>query len=137
MKEQSAAELIENLDKTQEPGPATVKPGRDTRRAVWVPEAGHAWNPLRNWPPNEKCFCNSGKKAKKCCLPKEPGCVSVADAEGLAKAMKMGTVGLEAIRREFQRHRDVIQAARKAEEERRASGEALPPVQIQEIPPQT
>ena len=32
-------------------------------------EKGYAWNPFRKFPRNLPCFCASGKKAKKCCLP--------------------------------------------------------------------
>lgn len=31
---------------------------------------GHSWNPFRNFPVNYPCFCESGKKFKKCCSPK-------------------------------------------------------------------
>lgn len=31
---------------------------------------GLAWNPLRGFPRNKQCFCKSGKKAKRCCLPR-------------------------------------------------------------------
>lgn len=30
---------------------------------------GKTWNPVRKYPRNHGCFCGSGVKAKKCCLP--------------------------------------------------------------------
>jgi hypothetical protein len=32
--------------------------------------AGNIWNPLRTYPRNNPCFCGSGQKSKRCCLPK-------------------------------------------------------------------
>src|ERR1700722_159470 len=31
-----------------------------------------SWNPLLRYPRNALCFCGSGLKSKKCCLPKIP-----------------------------------------------------------------
>lgn len=31
----------------------------------------HVANPLLKYPRNESCWCESGVKAKKCCLPKQ------------------------------------------------------------------
>jgi uncharacterized protein YecA (UPF0149 family) len=31
-----------------------------------------AWNPIQDLPRNKPCFCDSGKKFKKCCLPNQP-----------------------------------------------------------------
>jgi uncharacterized protein YecA (UPF0149 family) len=39
-------------------------------RRAFVLHEGNAWNPLQKYPRNAPCFCNSGKKAKKCCLPR-------------------------------------------------------------------
>lgn len=36
----------------------------------YSPMPGHVWNPFTKFPPNYKCFCDSGKKFKKCCEPK-------------------------------------------------------------------
>ena len=36
-----------------------------------APKDGFAWNPLRDYPRNLACFCGSGGKAKRCCLPKQ------------------------------------------------------------------
>lgn len=36
---------------------------------VYRLEAGGYWNPLTSYPRNKGCFCGSGEKAKKCCLP--------------------------------------------------------------------
>lgn len=49
---------------------------------------GYEWNPLRKYPPNMKCFCESGKKAKACCLPHVPLAVPKAEAQKLSDAIK-------------------------------------------------
>ena len=36
------------------------------------PQQGFAWNPYVKYPRNELCYCQSGKKYKKCCLLTEP-----------------------------------------------------------------
>ncbi len=36
----------------------------------YEPEVGHSWNPIVSWPRNNPCFCQSGKKFKKCCMNK-------------------------------------------------------------------
>lgn len=41
-----------------------------THEDIKVPRPGYVWNPLRRYPPNLHCFCDSTKKAKNCCLPK-------------------------------------------------------------------
>jgi hypothetical protein len=41
---------------------------------------GHSWNPLRKYPRNELCFCGSGLKSKKCCLPGLPLAIKTKDA---------------------------------------------------------
>lgn len=30
------------------------------------------WNPVKRYPRNAPCVCNSGKKYKKCCEPHQP-----------------------------------------------------------------
>lgn len=46
----------------------------------YTPAKGHTWNPLRSFPPNAKCFCASGTKAKKCCLYKLSKTMEIKDA---------------------------------------------------------
>lgn len=41
-------------------GPGDFKAVRD----------GSDWNPLLKYPRNESCYCGSGVKFKKCCLPR-------------------------------------------------------------------
>lgn len=36
-----------------------------------LPE-GYLWNPLNKYPQNRGCFCGSGVKAKRCCIPVSP-----------------------------------------------------------------
>lgn len=49
-----------------------------------TPEGG-AWNPLVGYPRNKGCFCGSGTKAKRCCLPHVMRCVSVKLATEISK----------------------------------------------------
>ena len=46
-----------------------------------------AKNPLLGYPRNTPCWCGSGAKAKKCCLPKQPSVVPVKNAAMLAHYM--------------------------------------------------
>ena len=51
------------------------------RRVVWRPHEGRTWNPLRGYPRNNGCFCGSGDKAKKCCMPKLLSTVPAGEAK--------------------------------------------------------
>lgn len=42
---------------------------------------GAAWNPYLKYPRNKQCYCNSGKKYKKCCISTEPLAVPKEIAE--------------------------------------------------------
>lgn len=53
------------------------------RREWKAAPAGAAWNPLREFPVNHMCFCGSGRKAKKCCLPRLSACLSKETAKYL------------------------------------------------------
>ncbi len=39
------------------------------RQMALMPKDGIVWNPVRAYPVNKGCFCASGVKAKKCCMP--------------------------------------------------------------------
>lgn len=52
---------------------------------AYAPKPGFGWNPLRKLDRNGPCVCDSGKKYKKCCLPKMP---DVLPAETIAKLWK-------------------------------------------------
>lgn len=57
----------------------------------YLPEPGFKWNPVLKYPKNEACYCGSGVKFKKCCLPNESMAVNptYADAAvGLVKTMR-------------------------------------------------
>lgn len=54
------------------------------KQKVWRLSPGIVWNPLARYPRNKGCFCGSGVKSKRCCLPK----ISRAVPEGLAKEIK-------------------------------------------------
>lgn len=58
----------------------------------FVLQPGMAWNPLANWPRNKPCFCNSKKKAKKCCLPKVTRVIPSKDVADVKKRMSLGGV---------------------------------------------
>lgn len=38
-------------------------------KGSFVLKPSKAWNPLKSYPRNLLCFCDSGRKAKACCLP--------------------------------------------------------------------
>lgn len=42
------------------------------------------FNPFLKYPRNESCYCGSGIKFKKCCLPNEDGYVILKKAKDLA-----------------------------------------------------
>ena len=54
----------------------------------YVPPEGYVWNPLRAYPRNLFCPCTSGKKFKKCCLPKMPATVKAEDEKMLKEAVQ-------------------------------------------------
>ncbi len=57
--------------KTPEKEKSDCQKQNDERKPKrYNPMPGHVWNPFTNFPPNYKCFCDSGKKFKKCCEPK-------------------------------------------------------------------
>lgn len=53
-----------------------------------IPNVGYVWNPLLKFPRNEPCFCNSGKKFKRCCLNKMAKTVSARDSVEILKSMR-------------------------------------------------
>ena len=53
-----------------------------------VPASGMTWNPLLKYPPNNLCPCLSGKKFKKCCLPKVKKVIPNELAEKISKMLK-------------------------------------------------
>lgn len=54
----------------------------------YVPEAGFKWNPILKYPKNESCYCGSGKKFKKCCLPTETMAVNPTYADAAVDHVK-------------------------------------------------
>lgn len=44
---------------------------------VYKPHSDAVINPMRDYPRNMPCICNSGKKWKVCCLPKQPMLVKI------------------------------------------------------------
>ena len=59
---------IEQPDLSKLPPPGD-RPGSKPHKTFFQPKQGHVRNPLADWPRNAPCWCKSGKKAKKCCLP--------------------------------------------------------------------
>jgi hypothetical protein len=59
----------------------------DRARVAFALKEGNAWNPLLNYPRNSPCFCNSGKKFKKCHLDTIPRFTSKAEAAKWKRAM--------------------------------------------------
>lgn len=68
--------------------PDRPTPWKTAGRQAYGPKNGAAWNPLRSFPPNQKCFCGSQIKAKKCCLPKQPQCVDEKIAKEITQLLK-------------------------------------------------
>lgn len=62
----------------------TKKPEKE-RKMVRCPNKGYAWNPLRQFPPNAKCWCGSLKKSKKCCATYLSDCLLEESAEFIKK----------------------------------------------------
>lgn len=54
----------------------------------WRPNEGRSWSPLLNFPRNDKCFCGSGIKFKKCHLNKLARTCTKLDAEKINEIMK-------------------------------------------------
>lgn len=51
---------------------------RKYRAQYWTLLPGYQWNPLANrYPGNKGCFCGSGVKAKRCCIPHQPRILTV------------------------------------------------------------
>lgn len=60
------------------------KKEREEKRTKWKPPVGMVWNPLLGFERNNSCWCDSGKKAKRCCLPlveTKQRCVTHKEAE--------------------------------------------------------
>jgi len=49
---------------------------------------GAIWNPVRKWPRNALCPCESGVKFKKCCLEKIPLAINKKELDNAIKAAK-------------------------------------------------
>lgn len=54
----------------------------------YVPKPGMVPNPMLGYERNTPCWCGSGAKAKKCCLPTARHVVSAQDAEFLNSYLK-------------------------------------------------
>lgn len=54
----------------------------------YVPQIGNKWNPILKYPKNESCYCGSGKKFKKCCLPGETMAVNSVYADAASGVVK-------------------------------------------------
>jgi len=78
-----------------EPTLDAAPPPLDPTRTVQTLKPGFVWNPLRNWPRNAKCFCESGKKFKRCCALTIPIAVDEETAKKLRKAVQMKKDGWE------------------------------------------
>lgn len=61
-----ASNLFKGLLKSGVPQ-KTPNPTKYKRAYYRLPE-GHRWNFRTSYPRNEPCWCESGKKAKRCCL---------------------------------------------------------------------
>jgi hypothetical protein len=59
-------------------------------RNAYRPHEGNVWNPLLGYPRNDECFCRSGKKAKKCCLPNVHEVVTEQQALDIKRTLARG-----------------------------------------------
>lgn len=62
-----------------------------TIRAVYLYKKKrlYVFNPYLKYPRNESCYCGSGLKFKKCCLPNEDGYVILKKAKDLETVNKI------------------------------------------------
>lgn len=67
--------------------PSQPIPPEAPTRHLFKPKDGYAWNPLRDYPRNEACFCGSLKKFKKCHDGKLPMCCTVKSAHEIRQFM--------------------------------------------------
>jgi hypothetical protein len=66
---------------------------KNPSRRCYRVDPGNSWNPLKHYPKNATCWCSSGIKAKRCCLPTTPQFVSVKQAATLAQFVKYVEAG--------------------------------------------
>jgi hypothetical protein len=71
----------------------TSKLERAEMRKVRVPTPGFQWNPLAKYPRNMACWCKSGVKSKRCCLPQIADLVKDKDAANLAIGVRAARFG--------------------------------------------
>lgn len=67
--------------------PTQALPVDAPARHMFKPKDGYAFNPLRDYPRNEACFCGSLKKFKKCHDGKLPMCCTVKSAHEIRQFM--------------------------------------------------
>jgi hypothetical protein len=56
--------------------------------SVLVPKKGYTENPMLEFPRNDRCPCDSGKKFKKCCYLKQQLFIDQEVAKGISVAVK-------------------------------------------------
>lgn len=54
----------------------------------FIPLPGFSWNPLVGYPPNLLCFCESGKKFKKCHRGKIPEVIKTEKVESVKRGIQ-------------------------------------------------
>lgn len=92
------------MDSRREPSPAEARERREDlgkvkpHRIHYVPKEGQAFNPLRSWPRNEKCFCGSGLKFKKCCISRTSVTIEADKEPDLRRVMQARLNAGEALR---------------------------------------
>lgn len=78
-----------NADKEMQEAKQDAKDkGLEGKKVAYIPKPGRAWNPLVNFPRNAPCFCESGKKFKKCCIHTTTRTLSAEEAKKMAKLVK-------------------------------------------------
>lgn len=84
----SKTENLQNVKGSLTEQEVSQLPTRKRARVYMGPAPGFTHNPLLKLDRNIPCPCRSLKKFKKCCLPKLPQVVSIADAEKFREQME-------------------------------------------------
>lgn len=64
-------------------------------KRVFMPQEGHVWNPMRDYPRNARCTCGSGKKWKVCCSSKVPETIPAERAKNLRALVAAAKAGAD------------------------------------------
>jgi hypothetical protein len=81
--------ILETIKEAFNPNPDPVENKTpDVAPKAWIPLKGREWHPLQSYPRNNKCFCQSGKKFKQCCLKRVPRTCTIEEGKKFKALMK-------------------------------------------------